>query len=320
MTDREPTVAQAARLYARAGWPVHALHDVSSGVCSCDDGSECAKPGRHPRTPHGFYDATTDLQTVEEWWRRWPNANIGVRMGGPRGLAVVDLDGEAGQASWQRLTAEHGRGLETATAITPHGSHRWYRLPSGLSVPRRIGSVAEHVDILGAGYVVAAPSVVDREHPDKHKGLCSGRYEWRMRQIAMLPDWVARLANRRERQEGIQSATPERVTAGMRQARGRTYGEVALAGECARVTAAAKGVQNDTLNRAAYRLGRLVAGGELDRDLAEQALMVAAEQCGHVAADGERQAWRTIQSGIAAGMRRPRTRESRERQRGGWVM
>jgi hypothetical protein len=55
----------------------------------------------------------------------------------------------------------------------------------------------------------------------------------------------------------------------------------------------------------------LVAGGELDRADAERALLAVAEECGYVTDDGQRQAWRTIQSGIAAGMCRQRTRETR---------
>jgi hypothetical protein len=188
-------------------------------------------------------------------------------------------------------------------------------------VPRRIGSVAAHVDILGdGGYGIVPPSVVGREHPDRHEGQCSGRYQWTTRRarIAELPAWIAELANRRDHtREGMQGGTPEHVRAGMRQTQGREYGEVALQGEAARVATATIGTRNHTLNTAAFRLGRLIAGGELDRADAEQALLAAAEQCGHVTDDGESQAWRTIQSGIAAGMRRPRTRETRDRERGG---
>lgn len=83
------------------------------------------------------------------------------------------------------------------------------------------------------------------------------------------------------------------------------------------MAAATTGTRNNTLNTAAYRLGRLIAGNELDRTDAEQALLAAAAECGYVTDDGERQAWRTIQSGITAGMRRPRSRETREHERDG---
>jgi hypothetical protein len=236
----------------------------------------------------------------------------------------VDLDGAAGLGNRERLIVEHGAVPQTAVALTPYGRHVWFRLPSGVIVPRRIGSVAAHVDILGeGGFAIASPSQLGQEHPGRHEGQCTGRYEWSTRrpQIALLPAWVARLANQREHtREGAPGETPEHVRTAMRQARGREYGLVALGGEAARVAAAARGTRNNVLNAAAFRLGRLIAGGELDRDDAERALLFAAEECGHARDDGERQAWRTIQSGIVAGMRRPRMRESRKRERGGRLM
>ena len=36
-------------------------------------------PAKHPRTPHGLQDASTDKAVLEEWWRRWPDSNVGVR-------------------------------------------------------------------------------------------------------------------------------------------------------------------------------------------------------------------------------------------------
>jgi hypothetical protein len=279
-------VDEAAYLYAKAGWPVLPLHDATAGYCSCDDGPLCRVSAKHPRLRAGFHSATTDLRRIEDWWSRWPHANIGITMGGQRGLVVVDLDGEVGRESWQRLIAEHGAGLETAIARTPHGLHYWYRTQSGLSVPRRIGSVATHVDILGdGGYAVAPPSVVGREHPGRHEGECSGRYQWTTRraQIAQLPGWVAELANRREHvYEGMECGTPEHVRTVMRRVAGDGYGEVALRGEATRVASAraADHNRNHTLNTAAYRLGRLVAGGELDRADVERALWAACEPTG----------------------------------------
>jgi hypothetical protein len=214
----QPSVDESAWLYAKVGWPVCPLHDLVAGHCSCSDGPLCRVAGKHPRLRLGFHGATTDTRKVEQWWTRWPQANIAVVTGGPRGLVAVDLDGEAGSTSWERLTAEHGRGPATATALTPHGRHLWYRLPCGLSVPRRIGSVAAHVDILGdGGYGIVPPSVVGREHPDRHEGQCSGRYQWTTRRarIAELPAWIAELANRRDHtREGMQGGTPEQYALG----------------------------------------------------------------------------------------------------------
>jgi hypothetical protein len=119
----DPHVGEAAWLYARAGWPVLPLHDVTTGYCSCADGPTCRVTGKHPRLRAAYDSATVDTRQIEQWWSRWPQANIGIRTGGPQGLIAVDLDGPAGLGNWERLVAEHGAVPDTATALTPHGRH-----------------------------------------------------------------------------------------------------------------------------------------------------------------------------------------------------
>ena len=77
----------------------------------------------------------------------------------------------------------------------------------------------------------------------------------------------------------------------------------ALKGELARVTNSGPHEHNNALYIASVALGQLVAGGELDayevtERLAEVALSVG---------QGEREARRTIASGLRAGANRPRT-------------
>lgn len=81
------------------------------------------------------------------------------------------------------------------------------------------------------------------------------------------------------------------------------YGARALEAEADRVATAAEGTRNDTLNRAAFALGQLVAGGELPEALAREQLTTAATRAGL----GAWEAARTITSGISAGMSKPRT-------------
>ena len=37
--------------------------------------------GKVPFTEHGFFDATTEIHRITEWWTKWPKAGIG----GPTG-------------------------------------------------------------------------------------------------------------------------------------------------------------------------------------------------------------------------------------------
>jgi len=78
----------------------------------------------------------------------------------------------------------------------------------------------------------------------------------------------------------------------------------ALRDETRLVAAAQPGTRNDTLNRAAFSLGQLVAAGLLQPLAAASTLASAAERAG-LPADEAR---RTIGSGLAAGARLPRGR------------
>jgi len=153
---------EAARSYARRGWAVLPL-----------------KPrGKEPLTEHGVKDATTDLDTIEEWWRRWPKANVGIATGAVSGLVVLDIDPRnGGDEELEGLLAQHGGwGVptdggypetwtvltgggypETWTVLTGGGGQHYYFAIDG-PVPSR--QLAKGVDLKGdGGYVVAPPSV-----------------------------------------------------------------------------------------------------------------------------------------------------------------
>jgi hypothetical protein len=84
------------------------------------------------------------------------------------------------------------------------------------------------------------------------------------------------------------------------------YAAAALRAEAETVARALVGVRNHMLNVAAFNLGRFVAAGALLEDDVRAALLAAAEVSGLIADDGVRQAERTIQSGLQAGVAHPR--------------
>lgn len=150
-------------------------------------GPDCRNPGKHPRTREGFYDATTDRRAVDRWWRRWPDANIGVPIGSRSGLAVVDLDGPAGAAIWREPTSDRNE-PQTAQVTTPYGRPHWYRLPSGLSLPRSIRGLGNGIDVVGDnGYVIVPPSRIDCRGRPHDRNDCSGVYSWINQPRGSLP-------------------------------------------------------------------------------------------------------------------------------------
>ncbi|WP_433375302.1 bifunctional DNA primase/polymerase [Actinoplanes sp. CA-142083] len=103
----------------------------------------------------------------------------------------------------------------------------------------------------------------------------------------------------RELIEGPVAAAGPRVRRAIRYP--DRYGRAALAAESDRVASAPVGTRNDTLNRAAFALGRLVGAGLLDAGEVVRELDAAARQAGL----GRAEVRRTIRSGLTAGRRSP---------------
>lgn len=114
------------------------------------------------RSGRGFRDATTDLDQVEAWWRRFPQANIGVPTGSASGLVVVDVDVH-GTNGYDALNRADRAGLVAGwefLARTPTGGlHLYYpATEEGEQRSWQIGDAG--IDFRGdGGYIVAPPSL-----------------------------------------------------------------------------------------------------------------------------------------------------------------
>lgn len=113
--------------------------------------------GKLPLTQHGAHDGTTDEAQIRAWFTQWPDANIGLTLGG---FVVVDIDPRNGG------TVEALPELsETCWAKTGGGGwHYLYRAEEGI---RYAGKPAQGVDVKsGEGaYIVVEPSI----HPSGEK-------------------------------------------------------------------------------------------------------------------------------------------------------
>lgn len=146
-----PDLPKSALWYAKHGWQIFPLRPRT----------------KEPFYGIGVYNATSDTDQVMDWWRKWPQANIGLHCGGS-GLLALDLDTYkecfAGSSifidgDYETLSSRTGSG----------GTHLIYRTPEGVKYGNQTGDLPQGIDVRGyGGYIVLPPSV----HPN------GKRYEW----------------------------------------------------------------------------------------------------------------------------------------------
>jgi putative DNA primase/helicase len=159
-------ICEWALAYARRGLAVFPLHSIRSSQCTCRT-RDCGKnTAKHPRVSGGYKAATTDLRQIADWWRKWPDANIGVATGTASGFIVLDIDGYEALSRLRRLAGEHEPLPKVPVVRTARGWHLWFRPSPGVVIP---SSAGDGLDVRGeGGYVVVPPSV----HATGHV------YEW----------------------------------------------------------------------------------------------------------------------------------------------
>jgi hypothetical protein len=206
--------------------------------------------------------------------------NLGLRCGSRSGLFVIDDD-----------QIKHGGGGYTPpptglVAESPTGGRHHYFIAPDPCPGNSANRLAPHVDTRGEGGQVVYPGST---HP------AGGLYQWiEVGPPAELPPDV------------LAALVPVRIDMNRpappidRPAQG--YADTALVREAARVRAAPEGGRNDALNRAAFSLGQLVAGGALSEAQVRDELASAAA----IAGLSEREAHSTIRSGLTAGAAQPR--------------
>lgn len=191
------TMCDEALALSARGFRIIPIHTpILGGGCSCGRPDCGGSAGKHPRLHAWQRDATTDPGKIRTWWRAWPDANIGLVMGGPERLVAVDVDGPGGRATLARIEGNNAPLPPTLTSRSGRvdgGEHRFFRVPAGLdihAIKNRAGATGgpmPKVDIRAeAGQVVAPPSL----------HASGNRYAWvdRAAQIAVLPEWLYRLA------------------------------------------------------------------------------------------------------------------------------
>ena len=217
--------ARAAAEAVSRGWSVVPMHCATAGRCSCGDQS--SSPGKHARTTwkKRMEDAASAEQ-VRQWWRRWPDANVGVVTGGVSGIVVLDVDPRHGGGdSLATLEAIYGPLPRTIEALTGGGGQHLYFHHPGTVVPSR--SITPGLDVKGDGGLVVCP-------PSAH---VSGRsYAWEAGcapgkvPLADLPWWIQTLSQDATLRLRRQAHRPTRCRRGLKGERADFAGHWAQVG------------------------------------------------------------------------------------------
>ncbi len=172
MTAAQPSTIKAAKRYLARGWSVLPLRP---------------RDKRPPISWEHLQHERPSEQDVAEWFRSWPDANIGIVTGEISNLIVLDIDPKhGGDAALERLEHKFGPLSATVEAVTGgDGRHLYFAHPGGLT-RNRVG-LSQGIDLRGdGGYIVAPPSI----HP-------TGRpYAWAPGRapdeitLAALPRWI----------------------------------------------------------------------------------------------------------------------------------
>jgi hypothetical protein len=200
-------MGEAAAFYAATyAWHVAPLHSPRGTGCSCGQPGCGKQAGKHPRTKNGLDNATTDLDQIAEWWRRWPDANLLIATGAVSGFVVVDIDpARGGEDNFAELESAHGAVPRTVMSRTGGaGRHLLFAVPDG-GLSNSNNKIAEGIDVRGdGGYIVAPPSA----------HLSGGSYAWDALcrpgevEIAEMPAWLLDLARRKPAPPSLRLVAP----------------------------------------------------------------------------------------------------------------
>lgn len=226
-------------------------------------------------------ESTTNPVQIEEWWGKWPTANIGLDCGASR-VAVIDVDDLDSYDEW---TAGKDMPRTLVSRTGKGGRHYLYWAPD-TELRNSASKLARGIDVRGAGGFIVLPGSVHEN---------GNVYQWMgdADALAEFPQWVldqlAELKAERAKPEPPRERIIDPVAGAM-----SPWAKAVLEGEIAKVHAAPEGERNNTLFLAACKVYEAVKGGHIPQATADWELDSAAATVGLPYKEVEqtlRQAW-----------------------------
>lgn len=286
---------------------------------------KCIAAGRYC---HGVHAATTNAAYIEQWWRKIPDAAVGVAAG-PSGLLILDVDCHGGELppadqilpglelpeDLDASTIHDGLDVlailcelrkaplldvapRTLTVRTPTGGmHYWYRIPKGTQWKSNSKALGWQLDVkAGWGYGIA-PGSVTAKGVYEAVGDC--------RTIADLPAWIAadlkRTGHFIDPKQARRRVSASQLLSRLRPQSDR-YVTWVVEAEVTQLAGTGEGGRNEATYNAAKALARFITTGQLSEAEVEDLVVNAARSTGL----DEREALSAARSGIRARVARGR--------------
>jgi putative DNA primase/helicase len=211
-TTHAERLAKGSVWYAKQGWKILPCFGITDGGrCTCN--GQHAEPkdiGKHPQIGDWNNRATDEIETVESWWDRNPENNIGVYCQGS-GFIVVDIDPRSGGIeSFEKFeellgitlpkTVEALTGLYSYQGSQNRGRHLYFRVEDGDQFMGNLKSYGLNgIDIKYNGYVMVSPS---RHGSGVTYDWAPGQSPWEMRMAEAPEELLNAIRKRSSRGRG----------------------------------------------------------------------------------------------------------------------
>jgi len=246
-----------------------------------------------PLVAGGFKSATTDFDQLQDWWERFPDANIGLATR-PSRLLVIDIDrknGVDGMFGLAKVTLKYKRDpfRYAREARTPSGGHHLYfNDPGGVSPSQ--GKFGKHncpgVDIRAGESCITVPPSAGYEWANKHP-------------VGDLPDELIEPLQWQPDDTFSLSRAPWLASNERTTSQSVAYSMATLRHARGRVASAGPGQRNAQLFKEAATLGEFIRSGSLGMQQVVDELLGACDENG-LLKEGKKSCLKTIESGLKA--------------------